>query len=243
MKHFCILLLVFVLAPWAFAERIVVASELYPGYVNDDKTGMYLDILSEVYPTAEIELIVTTYERAIRLVENKKADLWLGAYYRERNNALYPNYYFDHDKVAAVYLADNFSFEEIDSLFEKKAAWVSGYNYDRYFSFKQEAYLVIDLETGFRMLEAGRIDLLIDDLNVIKKSPAFNQLMKVQILKRIAIYPAFTKTDRGFDLMNKWDKNMKNIIDNGTLKAIFDLDPASEYPYKEINSNHEAPDK
>lgn len=225
-------------APLVFAERIVVASEMYPGYVNEDKTGMYLDILSQVYPNADIELIITTYERAVRLVENKKADLWLGAYYRERNNALYPNYHFDHDKVAAVYLADNFSSEEIDNLLDKKAAWVSGYNFEQYFSFEQDAYLVIDLETGFRMLEAGRIDLLIDDLVEIKSSPAFNQLMKIQILKRIAIYPAFAKTDRGFGLMKTWDKNMKIIIDNGTLKAIFDLDPASEYPYRETSAHH-----
>jgi len=239
MKKFSILLLTFLSIPWVHAQRIVVASELYPGYVNEDKTGMYLDILSEAYPEADIELIITTYDRAVRLVVNKKADLWLGAYFNEHKDALYPRYHFDHDKVAAVYLVDNFPNNELLSIEDKKAAWVSGYNFEKYFQLNQAVYLVADIETGFRMLEAQRVEIFIDDLVEIKNASAFNKSMATKVLKKIALYPAFAKTDRGIKLLEQWDTNLEKIIDNGRLKAIFDLDPMSEYPYKEIDNPHD----
>jgi len=235
MRSLLILLLYFMSTPLVFAERIVVASELYPGYVNEDKTGMYLDILSQAYPEADIELIITTYERAVRLVVNKKADLWLGAYFNEHKDALYPRYHFDHDRLAAVYLIDSIQNNELHSIVDKKAAWVSGYNFEKYFEFNQEVYLVADIETGFRMLEAQRVEIFIDDLVEIKNSPAFNKSMATKVLKKIALYPAFAKTDRGIKLREQWDTNLKTIIENGKLRAIFDLDPMSEYPYREMD--------
>lgn len=231
MKLFPLLLLLYAFSAVADPKRIVVASEVYPGYVNDDKSGMYIDILSAIYPNTKIDVIITTYERSIRLVENKRADLWFGAYLNERSFALYPSLHMDQDKLALAYL-DEYRWHDLSATEGKKVAWVTGYSMGKYLPTTFESYEIPNIDTGVKMLRARRIDFIVDDFVQLKNSQFFDNDINIHIFKRIPLYPGFVNSERGKKLVTLWDKGMQKMIDNGDLKLMFDNDPDSEYPYQ-----------
>ncbi len=213
-------------------EKLIIASEHYPGYVNLDNSGLYVEIIKHVYSNVDIKIEITNYARAINLVKTKKAHFWLGAYKNEQNYALYPKYHFDHDRLAVAFNPDKNQWRGQSSLANKNVAWVKGYDFEKLLKVPYEKYLSVDLTTALKLLKSNRVDYVIDDIVELKNNDEYDEQLNYKVFAKLGLYPAFQNTPLGNSLKELWDKRMAELIASGELADIFASDPDSEYPYE-----------
>ncbi len=116
-------------------SEIKVVSEAWNNSTNKDGTGLYWDIIRQVYEPAGVAVTLETtgYARSVALVKKHKKDAWVGSYIDEEEGVIYPKAYFDADVVAALFVPKNSStWKGENSLSGKKVGWIKGYELHEY---------------------------------------------------------------------------------------------------------------
>ncbi|MCC2615243.1 transporter substrate-binding domain-containing protein [Aestuariibacter halophilus] len=210
------------------SDTILVATAIWePNFTNGQGTGLYETLFKQVYADYNIKFFYTSYERSKTLVKEGKVDAWLGSYEQEEAFAIYPQLPFDADEVTAIYRADR----EIDDNFaqalsEGSVAWIKGYDFDKYFGdILKQPYLLLDNETGLKMVLNGRIDFMIDDSTdvqeMIDKFPDQYSQLRTRIFAHLPLFPGFADTTKGKKLASEWDTRLVALKEQGSVHALF----------------------
>ncbi len=234
-----LLLISILLNVHVFAKEIIVVSESWEGATNRDGTGLYWDIVAEVYKPLGFEIVRkhTSYTKAVQLVEQGRADFWLAAYKDEKPFALYPKYYFDQDIVVAMYRTDAIEkWQGQKSLEGLRVGWVRDYSFDKYLKVKVRKEELNGRVNGLKLLKSERIDAFLDDrkdlAQTMQKYTMFSDSEYTQkIVMQLKLYPAFADTSKGRELMRIWDERMKQLIETDAFKEIYFNSEYTLFPY------------
>jgi len=219
-------------------KEIVVATESWHGATNRDGTGLYWDIVEEIYAPLGYKIVKkhTSYSKATEMVQYKNADLWLGSYKDEKKFAQYPKYYFDQDVITALFSTDNIEeWEGQETLEGLKVGWIRGYDFDKYLSFDVIKEEINERISAFKLLKGSRIDVYLEDKKDLDRGiekyrfPMEDFVKKV--IMQLKIYPAFAKTKKGQILLKQWDKRMAKLIKTRKFQEIYFNSGYTLFPY------------
>lgn len=230
-------LLSFVVGQRATAETpehplspVKVATEEYFNATLPGEKGAYFDILRAVFDPEGIRITSTIvpYERAVKEVEDDKADFWIASYIDEVEWAIYPKTPHGADKVVAVSPKDSpasADWKGLESLKDRQLLWIRGYEYDSYIDFPVNFREIDSMEVALRLLDRQRADYFLDNgediLDFMKENsidPAGYVFHDVLTLK---LYFGFKDSPRARQIIEIIDARLPGLIASGKIKEIF----------------------
>ena len=115
----------------AKAETVTVAGADWPGYVNPDGTGEYLEPVKKAFAeTSQIKWDISEFERARRLFLSGRADILVGVYRDAYPDKLYPVKPLDiENELRAYFLPEHVSIKTVADLDGKPIGWHKGYEF------------------------------------------------------------------------------------------------------------------
>jgi hypothetical protein len=154
------------------AEDITVVTDIWEDYTNEDETGFYLDVLREVFPFPQYNLIIQylPYKRAIYMVEQGEADITTGVNPGDMPDKYLAMEYVEKDTVDMLVkkeLAENW--QGLKSLKNKYVVAKIGYNFENFFEVPVHYKEKTQLLNMMKMLRAGRVDAVLDYKNDLEK--------------------------------------------------------------------------
>lgn len=222
------------------ADTIRISSEQWDGATHRDGSGLYWDIIRAVYEPAGVDVRtrIVPYARSIReVMVTDKADAWVASYLDEVDGALYPEWHFDADYVDAVYNPDLVSgIEGEETLAGREVGWMRGYAYDQYLSVGVNATQVDDRHGGLRMVEGGRLDFFIDaqvEIDTALEETGLGEKLASDTVLELPLYLGFADTERGRELLAIWDRRMPKLLEDGTIKRLYQEYEWGVWPFDE----------
>lgn len=209
-------------------KALIIATELWPPYyTQEDGQGLYQKIVKQVFNDRQVTYLYTPYDVSKKLVEKGQADFWLGANQDEEDFAITPEEGYDMDRVAVVYSGSFTKSEVVSALKNASVAWRKGYDYQLYFpDYNMQYYEVPDIKTGLNMLSVGRVQFYLEDLDDISRHlvDVKSQYPDIKMYEfaRLYVYPSFNDNAQGQVLAEQWDKKLKEMKQDGSLKSIYD---------------------
>lgn len=220
------------------AKEITVISEAWDGATNHDGSGLYWDIVQEVYEPLGYTIVKknASYSKSVEAVRMDRADLWLGSYKDEKTFALYPKYYFDQAVILAVFHSELFEqWKGQKSLEGLKVGWIRGYDYSKYLSSNVVKEEVNTLVNGLKLLKSERIDVFIDNkkdlIEPMQRYRLDNDNYTKKIILQLKLYPAFSNSKKGKELRKIWDERMKELIETTAFKELYFNSEYTLFPY------------
>ncbi len=217
-------------------KDLIFATDLWDGYVNNDGTGLLLELFQQLYQPEgySVSIKVLPWLRIIQGLESGKIDSIIGTYsMKHMRGKLQLNFegITPHYPIATSHLIAlcnkgiNF-IQNTNSHYpipNGRYAWIRGYFYDQLFDIPKQQ-TVNNTEQGVKMVQAKRLDCFIDGDDYIslianKVNLNVNDYKKKPYAKR-NLYPAFVNNKRGVKLASIFDEGMKDAIQN---KTIFDI--------------------
>jgi polar amino acid transport system substrate-binding protein len=208
-------------------DTLSVVTEEWEDCTNKDETGLYFDIIREVFsPAYAIKIGIMPYTQSIKKVQDKNADMFLGSYLDEVTKVIYPKWHFAADDITVVYLKDSIKkWDGEKSLAGKKVAWIRGYTFNDYIKVKMTVSIQDKRDFAINMLTKKRIDFFIDNLSDITSTIEGMKLdtgrFKTDLLMHLDLYIGFIDSDRGKSLAAFWDREFGKKVKNGKIKELF----------------------
>ena len=205
--------------------KIVLASEQWNDYTNQDGSGLAWDLLRQIFEPAGITLQTRSvpYTRSVGLTQRGEVDGYVGSYRNEASAVLYPRWNFDADHIYALGLATAPT-PTLATLGDYRLAWVRGYKYEQYLP-SVRRFNQIERRSGILpMLQHGRADFYIDALTEAKYVLSQSQdpaLFKLTHIAELPLYIGFADSERGRALMAVYDQRLTSLVKTGELKGIF----------------------
>lgn len=231
-----LLCLSFPIAVLADDKKVLLVSEEWEDATNPDGTGVYWELLREVYEAAgyKVEHMTVPYARAVAMVLQGDADAWVGSYMDEEEEALYPKWHFDADIVMAAFRKDKMpEFKGQASLAGKRVGWVRGYNYDEYLKVDVQMTELNNRESGLNMVLRDRLDAVLDDAEelalALENIKADAEPLKKVKLMQLPLYLAFHNSERSKALIKVFDQHFEPLVKSGRVQALFDKWDYGEY--------------
>jgi polar amino acid transport system substrate-binding protein len=209
----------------SFSDTLWVSTEEWVNATNKDGSGLYLEVLNEIFEKHDIKVITlfSSYIGAKRKFIIGQSDCLLGVYEDELEYAYYSKTAFDFDNIAVWFERSRFKWEGFKTLTDKNAAYLEGYELHKYIDVPFNYREVKTIENGFQLLNNQQIDFFIDD-NVEKEfysSVRFNDSRyEVYELNVIPIHFVFSYNDKGKKFKSIFDNGLDELINNGRLKEL-----------------------
>ncbi|PTS85981.1 ABC transporter substrate-binding protein [Pseudomonas sp. HMWF032] len=214
------------LAHAATPTSVQIAAEAWPEHTQADGRGLAWEIFRQVFEPAGVQLNIQSvpYTRSIGLVQRGEADAWAGSYHNEvQQGVFYPRWHYDADQISALGLRTQ-ARPTLDTLDQYRLIWVRGYEYQRYLPKVGEYREVIRRGGILGMLDQHHADFYIDavtevdDVLSTAREPA---RYYVTHLTKLPVYLGFADNARGRALAELFDKRMTVLINDGSLRPIF----------------------
>ena len=205
---------------------INVASDEWANCTQKDGSGLYFEVMRLAFPESKLEIKIVPSARSIEMVSAAKTDVCVGVYQTDVKNGIYPKYPIDYDDMSVLMLsAKAGSWAGETGLKNKKVAWIVDYGYDQYLSVPVKLTEVSDTASGIKMLQAGRVDFYIETKSTIVPFMEDNKISKkdfrLETVKWIRLYLAFSQTPKGRALQVQWDKALPVLYKSGQLQKVF----------------------
>ena len=198
----------FCLVPAAYAEpeTIVVAGADWPGFVNPDGSGSYLEPIKKAFlPSMNIKWDITQFERARRLFLAGRADILVGAYRSTYPDKLYPSKPLDvENELRAYYLPGRLAMNEIADLDGKIVAWHRGYQFEHLLNHYSTHVDYDDSKVGFALLASGKLDVVLDYAHNVPIELR-SQLSSIVVLPKETLWLVFQNTSKGKALLQQYE--------------------------------------
>lgn len=207
-------------------DKVVVASEEWEDCTNADGTGLYWEILQKIYEPAgvKVEIQIVPYNRAVVNTQQKKVDMFVGAYYNEAEGVLFPpeDYFFDADRVMVV-MKEDADFQGQASLQGQVVGWIRGYAYDEYLDVEVEKYPLSQRDSGFKMIKADRLNYMLDaEAEIDNYSEEQLSGLKIEHLLNLNLYYVFADNENGRELLEIYKKGFDKLRESGELRKMFE---------------------
>lgn len=208
-------------------KSIMVLTSSWEGYTNTDKTGLYFDILNEVYGESAYQFTLYPWKRAQSSFSKGQGDILLIEGF-DKDYCLYPEGPLDADFFSAVHIQKkNPQWPGRAAAGSLRLGWVNGYDLNTYAPELKVTTEVNDIDQGIKMVLAGRLDFFIDYDQDLKDYINKNNLASKGALVSATdvagdyLYLCFHKTESGKALRDVYQKRIKALQQTGALKAIF----------------------
>ncbi|PAV26319.1 hypothetical protein CF392_06455 [Tamilnaduibacter salinus] len=214
----------------AHADSVFMVSEEWASATNADGSGLYWDVMREVYEPEgySLEIDVFPYARAVAMVKREDAAFWVGSYMDEHSDVLYPEpqNYFDADTVkAAIPAGKTKAITDQESLAGKTVGWVRGYAYDQYMDVAVNHKALNEIEQGLQMVASGRLDAVLDEAWELEQAMEKTDLSSDEItpltVLNLPLYPAFQNTDRGKELRRVYNARFPELVESGRIQELY----------------------
>jgi len=200
--------------------NILVVSDRWETWTNDDSSGLVFDILKFIYDDTEYNIIIKymSYDSSVNFVIEKKADIVVGVYENEIENVIFPKWHFEIDNISAVYKKNkNIAWRNLETIKNNKCGFMKGYKYDKYLPVKFEIIEEEDRKILLEKLKNDEIDFYLDaavDIyKTFKKTEIDTALFTdIKLLKTLKVYFCFADNEKGKLLANIWDSKYKSIL-------------------------------
>lgn len=206
----------------------VIASAPWEGQSNVDGTGIYWDIMRALFTPVDIavETVSAPYKRATAMVRAGEADLYLGAFLDEVPWALFPEQFYDAERLTAVIRRDRAAgWVGEESLSGRRVGYILGYDYAGQLVVPVDSWELPERESGLRMVVRGRLDAFLDartDVTlVLERNPALRLDLTLVPVKVLPLYPAFADTPRGRRLRTVYEARIQTLLRDGTLEQLY----------------------
>jgi len=214
---------------------VKVVGESWDGYTNQDGTGLYFDIIKKVFKNSKYKLSIKTmpWKRASLFVERKRADILVGSYFSDNEKLIFPKRHLAiEEAVVAFYKKtklSKFNNKKINSFIGKRIAWIRGYGFEDSILKDVHDYKMIEvteLKQALKMLDADRIDIILDYKSTIKKLAKkmgfviYPWMSFDEVKAGKKLYLAFTNTKRSLELIAYYEKRMNVLVKTQDLKNI-----------------------
>ncbi len=223
-----------VAAPTAVVDRasiteVVAAGPAWATFTNRDGTGLYHEILAEVFGLygVPVRRVYVPSERALQLIADGQADMQtcydrvpppfvLGAY------PMYENAFhvlFHKAKVP--------DWQGPESLRDRTIAGRIGYYSQENFSVPVKLFEVKSGEAALGMVQLGRADFYVDDEQFIRESLANSEFefaaeeYAIEVAGYRSYHPVFAQSPRGQTIRAMYEEGMRTLHAAGVLRPIF----------------------
>jgi len=208
-----------------FSIKILTAP--WDKYTAADGSGLYFDILNEVYGREHFTFQLVPWKRAQVSFAGGEGDMLLGES-GGVENCQYPKWPLDADFFSAFHLKSKIPQIPGSKDFNNyKVIWVRGYNIQNFVPGLKAMTEVDDLEQGIKMILGGRADILIDydedlkDYRTQKKLSVLENLISPTDISGGFIYSCFRKDKKNEPLVVQFDQQMNHLQKSGKMKALF----------------------
>ncbi|WP_073611484.1 type 2 periplasmic-binding domain-containing protein [Desulfopila aestuarii] len=208
-------------------KTIVTAGPSWDRFTNEDGSGLYHDIIKQVFagyavkhfyvPTVQANSMVAIGRADIKMCETKEIEHLVLA-----SLPMYENDFY------ALYLREKFEPWEGDLTIKgQRLVWREGYYSKIDFAVPIDFTEVRSGESALKMVIYDRADFYIDDLNLINQSfvnagekydPA---KFGLEIVGTRKYFPVFADTPRGHKLRNHYEKEIERLYREGALQQVY----------------------
>ncbi len=209
-------------------DKVRFLSESWEGITNTDGTGLCWELFREVYEPVGIEATfeIVPYARSVRMVQDKQADVTVGVYKDEFDNALFSDWHYLQDIVLVAFKKDKAAEWKGEESLSGRIGWIRGYAFNEYLKKDVKFYETDDRETGLKMLELDRLDFFLDTEAELKAALEAGVIdpkdLQVETILKLNVYLAFADTDRGRKLRKIFDDRMAELVKSGELKPLYE---------------------
>jgi polar amino acid transport system substrate-binding protein len=218
-------------------KEMTIICEEWKGYTNKDGTGVYWEVVKAVFEPAGIKVItkVAPWKRAEYMVKSKKVDAIVGDYYykdRDGKDYVYPKWHLSvEDDITVLYkngTVEGWEDKGVKSLAGKKVAWIRGYDFDK--SILKDTGVtkseLTELGNGIQMLNAGRIDAIVDYKTIIVPEAKKVGVDLSDFTLNVAqqgnkLFVVFANSDKAKALIKVFDERMGKLAQSGEVEAIY----------------------
>ncbi|AYC07395.1 transporter substrate-binding domain-containing protein [Vibrio cholerae] len=235
MKSIATLISVVLCSFSAWAQTITAAQDPWPPFVmeNAQQKGLSVDIVTAAFATQgyTVEFTIMPWSRALNDVKEGKIDILPATWFTQERTAYltYSDNYLTNQVKFIKKAGDNFEFAGLASLNGKKVGIVRGYGYgDKFMNdpsfFRPES---TDLKQNLQKLQAGRIDLAVED-ELVAKSIIIEAGMNLadfaftnQAISENPLHVTSGKANpRSEELVAAFNKGLAEIKANGTFDKL-----------------------
>ena len=223
---------------------LTFVSEEWVDSTSSDGTGLYWDIIRAVFEPEGYKVITInkSYAGSVSMVKKKAMDAMVGAYENEIPDGVYPKTHFGVDVVQSLYMKSRaIEWKDVTSIKNSTVAWISGYSYESYFSADIAKSLNIRLFNNrddiFKFFATGKLDFYIDaeaDITDFFKKHA-NQYQEKDFIRQtfleLKLFVVFTSDERGRKLAAIFDIRMKELLEKGEIRKLYDKYPNANFKY------------
>jgi len=204
----------------AFAS-IHVGADNWEDFTHLDGSGIYFELLKEVYADESLQFEITPFARAKDAFEKGDLDIILGIYPEDIKKRIIPSWPLDQESpIVAFYDSRKVKLTHISEIENLTASWVRGYDFEKFIPEPKSTYLVDTPNTGFKLLANQRVQIYIDfPYNLNKKYSPYIKTFQLMPARRI--YAAFQNNVRGKRLAKQFDMKMADLMKTGKLIKIF----------------------
>ena len=191
---------------YADTEIVIVAGADWPGFVNPDGTGTYLEQLKKAFAgTSQITWDITEFERARRLFLSGRADILVGVYRSTYPDKLYPTKPLDiENELRAFFLPERQTIVTLSDLNNKLIGWHRGYEFDKQLPQFTHHVDYDESQLGFMLLATGKLDVILDYAHNVP-AELESRLRSIVVLPEETIWVVFHNTARGQRLLQQYE--------------------------------------
>ena len=229
-----LLLVFFTCIHSAYAKKpqdntVIISTPEWIDWSNADGSGFYLELLAEIYNRAgyHTKADIKSFKRSRDLVRQGGSDIVIGVFKRSNKaSELYTPYYpIEQEYFVAVSSKDN-AWRFIDELKDKRILIPSGYLEEQYMPFTFKRINISDGRKGLRMIASGKEKyLILTRSEVVEHAVNLNldlNKLHMDMVTVVYTYLGFTNNPRGRELAKIYDQQLPILINNGTVKALYD---------------------
>lgn len=203
------------------------ATDSWKNYTNRDGSGLYHELMKQLFGASKNELVVNyvPWLRALELVKQGQADITGAMPYD-------PNYLMSHAQIltqpiSVLMKKGSFEVGGASSLSERVGIWRSGYR-NQLLNNEVKEYVsgseVNDIDTAINLIRHNRADYLIDVRTMIDTYLATQKdaaLFEVVDISQLYLYMAFTKSERGEQIKEIFDNQFAELKRTNVLQKLY----------------------
>ncbi len=234
LKTWALLLLSMILAAPVFGQdmkTIHVVMQTFPGFTNKDGTGLYFEMIREVYEPVGVKMKyeIFPWERCKVMREKKLTDALLGAG-RVKGRYPMPKYPMSVSYDTVVFRKDRIKeWKGPESLRGKRVLWVRGSDYNKYpelANVKMEWDEINSIQEAWKLLEIGRydfyIEMLVDIKSYVKDNNIDTSPYQMETISGNEVTLWFADTEKSKELIDIYDRRIIELFKSGWLKKLFE---------------------
>lgn len=222
-------------SPYLIAQPIVVVTEEWEGYTNENGDGVYWEVIDAVFNKLGIlyERSLVPWARAEKEIRSGTADIIVGAYYSQGQGIVFPKWHLsvEEDLMAVIHKTDKNTWQS--KLNTKPVVWIRGYGFEKHFAKNILFKEVNSTKQGLKLISVNRGLAHIDYLSAI--TPALKNidvdsqnLSTVKFRDGTKIYVGFSEAGGALHYISAFDEVMEKFVKDGTIERIYkrwNIDP------------------